>query len=121
MNVGFGEEGVVEFECCFEGFGVFLVNGGGWWVSKVRARVCVSLFFSFLLFCCFLFLDSSCFSLPSYYYISLAPQTTTTNTYITLLQKPNRLQRLLNIRNLILQASNTTFVIGFHELIFPND
>lgn len=112
MNVGFGEEGVVEFECCFEGFGVFLVNGGGWWVSKVR--VCVSLF---------LFLvSSSCFlSSFSYYYISLAPQTTTTNTYITLLQKPNRLQRLLNIRNLILQASNTTFVIRFHELIFPND
>lgn len=59
MNVGFGEEGVVEFECCFEGFGVFLVNGGGWWVSKVR--VCVSLFF-FFVFSCFLLLLA--FSLP---------------------------------------------------------
>lgn len=92
-----------------------MVVGGG--VSKVR--VCVSLFFFFVVSCFFFFL------------LSLSPHTTTTyhcttnnnnkNTYITLLQKPNCLQRLLNIRNLILQASNTTFVIGFHELIFPND
>lgn len=90
-----------------------MVVGGG--VSKVR--VCVSLFFSFVVSCFFFLL------------LSLSPHTTmyhctknnNNNTYITLLQKPNRLQRLLNIRNFILQASNTTFVIGFHELIFPND
>lgn len=65
MNVGFGEEGVVEFECCFEGFGVFLVNGGGWWCQQsARARVC-SLFFSVVVSYFFSFVVSLFFFLLS--------------------------------------------------------
>lgn len=48
-----------------------------------------------------------------------ASTTATNGPYLSQLQKPHRIQRLLNIRELVLETRHPPLEVLFHELVFP--
>jgi hypothetical protein len=52
---------------------------------------------------------------------SLLQQTLTALSYLSRLQEPHRIQRLLYIRDLVLEPRSAPMCLCFHELVFAGE